>query len=50
MTETATAAESGSRAWRFTSPDSDYDVRYIFIRRWEDNLRVNTLRENIVGP
>lgn len=42
--------ESGSRAWSFASADSDYDVRYIYIRPVEDYLRVNDLRDTIEGP
>ncbi len=41
------AVESGSRAWGFASPDSDYDVRFIYVRKQEDYLRLETNRDTI---
>ena len=35
------ACESGSRAWGFASADSDYDVRFVFIRPLEEYLKIN---------
>lgn len=41
------AVESGSRAWGFASPDSDYDVRFIYIRPLEYYLRLEKTRDLI---
>ena len=41
------AVESGSRAWGFASPDSDYDVRFVYVRRLEDYLRLENVRDVI---
>ncbi|MCH5198226.1 MAG: nucleotidyltransferase domain-containing protein [Oscillospiraceae bacterium] len=41
------AVESGSRAWGFASPDSDYDVRFIYIRPKEFYLRLDKPRDVI---
>lgn len=40
-------AESGSRAWGFASPDSDFDVRFIYARPKEFYLRLDKTRDVI---
>lgn len=44
------AVESGSRAWGFASPDSDYDVRFIYVRPKEDYLRLEKNKDVIELP
>jgi hypothetical protein len=43
------AVESGSRAWGFSSRDSDYDVRFVYIRRLEWYLTIDLdLRRDVI--
>ena len=44
------ACESGSRGWGFASPDSDYDVRFVYVHRLDWYLRVDTRRDVIEVP
>ena len=41
------ACESGSRMWGFASPNSDYDVRFIYARKPEDYFTVYPYRDVI---
>lgn len=40
------AVESGSRAWGFPSPDSDYDVRVIYVQPSERYLSIHNIKDN----
>ena len=41
------ASETGSRAWGFPSPDSDYDIRIIYIHKLDWYLSINIPKDTI---
>lgn len=44
------AVESGSRAWGTAAEDSDFDVRFVYIRPREDYLRLEQTRDVLEFP
>lgn len=44
------AIESGSRAWGFPSPDSDYDARFVYVRRPDWYISITPGRDVIELP
>jgi len=44
------AVESGSRAWGFPSPDSDYDVRFVYVHPMDWYLSISRGRDVIELP
>ncbi len=41
------ACESGSRAWGFESPDSDYDIRFIYVNKLDFYLSILPQKDTI---
>lgn len=41
------AVESGSRSWGFASPDSDYDIRFIYVRSQTEYLKLEEKKDFI---
>ena len=44
------AVESGSRAWGFASPDSDFDVRFVYVHALDWYLSIDPRRDVIERP
>ncbi|MCG5250684.1 nucleotidyltransferase domain-containing protein [Brevibacillus agri] len=44
------AVESGSRAWGFPSQDSDYDVRFVYVKKPEWYLSIDDKRDVVELP
>jgi predicted nucleotidyltransferase len=44
------ACESGSRGWQFPSPDSDYDVRFIYARPFDSYLSIAEQNDHFDFP
>ena len=41
------AVEIGSRAYGYASPNSDYDVRFIYVRTAKDYLKLTNIKDTI---
>ena len=41
------AVENGSRAWRLESENSDYDVRFVFVRNKKDYFSLRNKKDVI---
>ena len=44
------ACEAGSRSWGFPSPDSDYDVRFIYVSPYRSYLKLTAPKDVINEP
>ena len=44
------ACESGSRAWGFASPDSDFDIRFIYLNRLSQYLTIGEFKDTLNFP